>query len=121
MKMHRNDPDMTELDDLFTRARATDVPEGLMGRVLEDALAEQPVPRARVAPSLWQQITSALGGWQGMGGLVAATCAGLWIGISPPQDLPEGLSVFLGSDTVYYSTEDPSLFGFGWDLEEGTS
>ena len=59
------------------------------------------------------------GGWQGLGGLVAATCAGFWIGISPPDMLPDTGAVLLGyeiSDTVSF---DDGAAGFGWDAEEG--
>jgi hypothetical protein len=118
MKMNRTDPDMTELDALLAQARDIDTPTPLMGRVLEDALAQQPVPRLRVAPTIWAQLANVLGGWQGMGGLVAATCAGLWIGISPPQALPESIIEILGT-TDSYVQQDPSLSGFGWDVEEG--
>jgi hypothetical protein len=96
--------------------------EGFMARVLEDALAQQPMPSV-APPSLWQQITSIVGGWQGMGGLVAATCAGFWIGINPPEGLPTQFDTFLNTETsvsfLDNENDDGALFGFGWDMEEG--
>ena len=96
--------------------------EGFMSRVLGDALAQQPMPE--IAPlSVWQQITGMVGGWQGMGGLFAVTCAGFWIGINPPEGLPAQFDTFLNLETSVLAFDDESddsaLFGFGWDIEEG--
>ena len=96
--------------------------EAFMSRVLGDALAQQPMPE--IAPlSVWQQITGMFGGWQGMGGLVAVTCAGFWIGINPPEGLPTQFDTFLNLETSVLAFDDESddsaLFGFGWDIEEG--
>lgn len=98
--------------------------EALMARVLADAFEQQPMPNAQVAaPSLWDHVTSMFGGWQGMGGLVAATCAGFWIGVSPPEGLPPQFNTFLNLETsvsqLDADSEYSSLVGFGWDVEEG--
>jgi|TARA_B110000908_G_scaffold111430_1_gene130727 hypothetical protein len=96
--------------------------ETFMARVLDDALAQQPMPHL-APPSFWQQITTMFGGWQGMGGLVAATCAGFWIGISPPEGLPTQFDTFLNIETSVSFLDDENeggaLFGFGWNMEEG--
>ncbi|MDE1130226.1 MAG: hypothetical protein OSA49_01570 [Ascidiaceihabitans sp.] len=119
------DLDMNALDALFEQA-TNDVgaqpSETFMARVVTDALAQQPMPQF-AQPSLWEQITSMVGGWQGMGGLVAATCAGFWVGINPPEGLPTQFETFLGSETsislLEDGIEDTGMFGFGWDMEEG--
>ena len=114
---------MTEdLDAILAQAASEkdDLPAGLAARVLGDAdqvLSEQvlrPVRRPATGAFRWLP-----GGWQGLGGLVAATCAGFWIGISPPDMLPDTGAVLLGyevSDTVSF---DDGAAGFGWDAEEG--
>jgi len=119
------DLDMNALDALFVEAvndASTQPSESFMARVVTDALARQSMPKI-APPSLWVQITAMVGGWQGMGGLVAATCAGFWIGINPPEDLSTQLETFLGSETsvslLEDGIEDTGIFGFGWDMEEG--
>jgi len=119
------DRDMNALDALFVEAvndASTQPSESFMARVVTDALARQSMPKI-AQPSLWVQITAMVGGWQGMGGLVAATCAGFWIGINPPEGLPTQLETFLGSETsvslLEDGIEDTGIFGFGWDMEEG--
>ena len=119
------DLDMNPLDALFAQAKndvGAQPSEAFMTRVVTDALAQQPMPQ--FAPSsLWEQITSMVGGWQGMGGLVAATCAGFWIGINPPEGLPSQFETFLGNETSISALEDgiddTGMFGLGWDMEEG--
>ena len=98
--------------------------DAFMARVLADALEQQPMPNAQVnAPSLWEQVTAMFGGWQGMGGLVAATCTGFWIGVSPPEGLPTQFDTFLNLETSVSQLDSDSeysaLVGFGWDVEEG--
>lgn len=119
------DLDMNGLDALFAQAKndvGAQPSEAFMTRVVTDALAQQPMPQF-APPSLWEQITSMVGGWQGMGGLVAATCAGFWIGINPPEGLPSQFETFLGNETSISALEDgiddTGMFGFGWDMEEG--
>lgn len=118
------DFDMDALDALLADAAhdpAVMPKETFMARVLDDALAQQPMPRF-AEPSLWQKFTTMVGGWQGMGGLVAATCAGFWIGVNPPTGLPTQFDTFLNMETSVSfldESDDSALFGFGWDMEEG--
>lgn len=65
-----------------------------MDRLISDAMAAQdaliappPVapPVTRPAPGIWQQIREGLGGWPGLGGLVAASLVGIWFGAAPPS------------------------------------
>jgi hypothetical protein len=120
-----DDLNMAALDTLLGDAQnapASLPSEAFMTRVLEDALAQQPMPQF-VKPTLWQHITSMIGGWQGMGGLVAATCAGFWIGINPPEGLPAQFDTILNLETsvtqLDEGTQDSAIFGLGWDVEEG--
>ncbi|MFT6024661.1 MAG: hypothetical protein ACI9PY_002790 [Ascidiaceihabitans sp.] len=114
-------PDMTGLDALFSdAAKGPDLApsEAFMTQMMESALAHQPVPVAIAVP-WWRQALSVLGGWQGMGGLVAATCAGFWIGVNPPDTMPSSFDSLLNIEAVYSNSEDTAdLLGFGWVLEE---
>lgn len=122
--MTRNEiKDMTELDEMLDRAASQDmdVPPDLMSRVLLDADALQPRPQLQGATkrlSVWQRVSEAFGGWPAMGGLVAATCAGFWIGFSDVTDLETGRLLLLGDQDAWLSEEAAEISGFGWDLEE---
>ena len=101
------------LEEFFAEARALrPVPsDDLMARLLADADRERPQPLAApvVARGGWRNWIAALGGWPAMGGLVAATVTGVWIGAAPPARLSsllpslwgETVSVAVGAD------EDP--------------
>ncbi|EYD75489.1 Dihydroorotate dehydrogenase [Rubellimicrobium mesophilum DSM 19309] len=106
---------MTERDDLenlFSEARALRPEPGddLMARILADAEAvaaerERPVRPVSAGPG-WRNWLRTLGGWPAVGGLVASTVAGLWIGVAQPAALSdiaasvwgEQVSVNLGVD-----------------------
>lgn len=92
------------LDDLFAVARMqTPQPtDALMARVLADAAGGPAPQRAVSRPGLWAQLCQALGGWPAVGGLAAATVAGIWIGIAPPDGL-ENLADSVIGDTVTVS------------------
>lgn len=80
-----------DLDDFFAAARRADpVPsDALMARVVADAAALQPRP-APVAsavpsgPGFWSALAGVFGRSGAMGGLIAATIGGLWIGVVQP-------------------------------------
>ena len=63
-------------------------------------------------------LRAALGGWRGMGGLVAATCAGFWIGVALPLGLTGAGAA--GADTFDLSQAYAAdgFSAFGWDMEE---
>ncbi len=112
------------LEALLQDARRPQLPDGLMSRVLDAGLAAQPAPGGTSAPvSRWQRLTGAMtgaiGGWQGLGGLVAATCAGFWIGINPPQYLPDVALSLLGADAVFETTDTAEVTAYGWVVDEG--
>ncbi|MBW4708463.1 hypothetical protein KX928_11780 [Roseobacter sp. YSTF-M11] len=114
---------MTATDRMLEAARRTppDVPARLMARVLEDADALQPAiaPAMAPHPALWRRIAAGIGGWQGVGGLVAATCAGIWIGVSPPAAIPDAGAYLLGYEMGATASSTAELTSFGWDLDEG--
>lgn len=115
--------DMTALDDLLAQARPPEPSPDLMARVTADALTLQPVPyRVAARRSVWTRVRGAMaavGGWQGLGGLVAATCAGVWIGVSPPAVVPDLVGTLWSLDSVQNEDITPELSGFGWDIEDG--
>ncbi|MBI1416273.1 MAG: hypothetical protein GC146_03535 [Limimaricola sp.] len=97
------------LDDIFAAARRTEAQPSaaLMGRIIADAAtvsAARAVPAARVAPprGLWALLAAVIGGWPTLGGLVAATMAGFWIGFAPPASL-SGLTASVMGETVSVS------------------
>lgn len=86
-----------DLDELFALARtgSAAMPSSeLLARVMagaEQALqdvaeAGRPIvtaaPGAVVPRRIWSQVAQALGGWGGIGGLAAASFAGLWLGLA---------------------------------------
>lgn len=113
------------LDDLFAEAKsdAAGAPsEDFMARVLADAEALQP-PAPELAESvkrrgLLQALFDTLGGWQGTGGLVAATMASVWIGFSGAESLTvDSLQAIVSGDTEFYLSDLGGDFSF--DFGEG--
>ncbi|KIC13837.1 hypothetical protein [Leisingera sp. ANG-Vp] len=98
--MAETDKALQELEDLFAAARAERpaVPDRLTAAILEDAARErlraEPVaPRRPARRPLWRQLAEAVGGWPAMGGLAAASAAGLWIGLAPPSFVPDPVAL----------------------------
>ncbi|WP_298857727.1 hypothetical protein [uncultured Sulfitobacter sp.] len=111
--------DTFDLEALFEDARANppQMRSDLSARILADAETQMPrVP-------LWRRVMGAVGGPAGLGGLVTATVAGFWIGVSPPVDTVDPLVLFGAVEsTAAYELTD--LTGFDWatfdlDSEEG--
>ncbi len=98
--MKMTDPKGDMLDDLFAQARRVKPPvsDALMARVLADAALQQ--RPAAVTPGV--SLLDVIGGWFAVGGLAAATFAGLWIGVAPPVAV-EDLTAGLLGDTVIVS------------------
>lgn len=82
--------DHSDLDALFALGRSggAEPSVDLMARVMADAdavLLHHAVPVARALkarPPVWSQLVQALGGWGGIGGLLTASFAGLWLGLA---------------------------------------
>ncbi len=106
--------DLDDLDALFAEARDEAKPSPtLSARVLADAdrVLRESEYMAAPEPSggLFSWMT-AIGGWRGAGGLIAATVAGVMIGFSAPEAIDEvlgGQLSFLG--LVESSTLLPGL------------
>lgn len=101
------DRDDEALEDFFKagRADAPDLGPDLMARILADAAAQQPAP-VPAAGTLqgtprgrggFGWFADLIGGWPAMGGLAAATVAGVWIGAAPPAALEDMATGVLGS------------------------
>jgi len=118
-----NDFDDDALEGLFAAARANppQVSADLQARVLADAQAHMPkAPRQPWHRALWQ----ILGGAAGLSGLATAAAVGVWIGVAPPEGLPD-----LAGQIVSNSWPDAAIDlgetdtaadwgGYGWDMEE---
>lgn len=105
--MTMTDPNDDMLDDLFAEARGVNpqVSDDLTARVLVDAGAAQeaaPAPKSVAQPGLWSRLMDMVGGWPSVGGLAAATVAGIWIGVAPPASV-ENLTASLVGDSVSVS------------------
>jgi hypothetical protein len=93
--MTTTDRDQMELDDLLAEARELRPEPGpdLMARILADAghiTAEREPPQpVSASPGAWREWLGLLGGWPTVGGLVASTLAGLWIGVAQPATLSD--------------------------------
>lgn len=112
------DDKQDDLEAVFAaaRQRPADVSDGLMARVLADA--DRIAAMRRPAP-MWLQIRDALGGWPALGGLAAASAAGVWIGLAPPQALPDPAQLFMGTETSAISdTLSEGFFDVAAILEE---
>lgn len=110
------------LDDLFAEAKGDPdaaVSDAFMARMVDEALRHQPQAASLSSTTpdrgFWASLFDTIGGWQGTGGLMAATMASVFIGFSGAEALTiEGLQTVLGVDTEYYMTD---LTG-GFDLTE---
>lgn len=105
--------DKDNLDLLFAQARENrpELPDDLTVRILTDAEAvrlDRMKPDQPKAKPLWTRVLAGLGGWQGMGGLVAASMAGVWIGFSAPGFLPDPANYIYAQD-VSFVVADLSL------------
>lgn len=120
--MMMTEPKDEMLDDLFAQARRVtpEVAADLMARVMADAERSSQPAIAKPAPrrDLMSRILDVLGGWSVVGGLTAATVAGVWIGISPPAALDD-LTAGLSGDVVALSLFDEVPFGFEEGLADG--
>ena len=120
----KNDMDAL-LNDLF--AEAKDAPEAqvsddFMARMLAEAEAHQPQPAAMAAPvaerGFLATLFETLGGWQGTGGLIAATMASVFIGFSGAEALTlDGLQTVITGDTESYISDLSGGFTFSTEAE----
>ena len=119
MKMTKDDD--TALDDLFAQVRAEEVPvrDALLDRIMLDAdtVLAQMRPAAPAAasaatrPGLGAMLLDAIGGWPSFSGLAAATVAGVWIGVAPPDALGTLSATFWGGTIEVPLLESDALLG----------
>jgi hypothetical protein len=120
------------LEAAFAAARAAaaaPAPGALLARIEADARAAlRPEPAAAparprpVAGGRWRDLMQALGGWPGLGGLVAASAAGVWLGLAAPAALDGlGLPGAAGIDDTAAETFADGYLAGGYfsTLEEG--
>lgn len=113
--------DDKHLDNVFAKIRdeirdEENFPsEAFLDRVMLDAdnvLAQAGVgaPAREPAPAgFGAMMLDLIGGWPSFGGLAAATLAGVWIGVSPPDALADLSAGLLGS-TVEVSLFETDVF-----------
>lgn len=103
--MQDRDTGFDDLDALFSAARARPaVPsEAVMGRVLADALALQPLSPVFVAAAvpptpvgLWHGVVAFFGGLGALAGMGSAAAAGLFIGFVQPTGLSDLSAALIG-------------------------
>ena len=105
------------LDAFFDASRCdvAQMPADLGERMLADAFAVQAgisghaVRRPFAANGFWTQLSEALGGWYGIGGLAAACATGVWLGFAPPQGIPDLVGLLVQSETATDIFESQSL------------
>jgi hypothetical protein len=124
MKMTADtEAEIEALENLLAEAAQVppEVPPQLAARILADARAEQarvlrrPVSRG----GFLEWLRASVGGWPAVGGLAAATCAGFWIGISPPQGIPDAGALLLDAETAQFEEDTGTIYAFGWEPGEG--
>lgn len=116
------EPSTTETEQLerafdALRRSPPDVPKGLLERIESDAVAALSDNARPAAPShpAREGFFSWIGGWQGASGLLAASVAGLAIGVFQPVSLSVGLTA--DEELVLFEAEVlPDISG---SLEEG--
>ena len=102
-----------ELEALFDAARdgaesdPSGLPPGLRARILADAYF---VTEQRALP-LWRVWLKAVGGWPTVGGVLAASLTGLWIGVMPPPVIENFEGRLFGETEVVTLFVDAELFG----------
>lgn len=84
--MTKPDLTQTELQLLFDAAQDVPAPDPAFLHRLEGAAVAALRPEA--VGRDWT-LRDLLGGWMGLSGLAAASLVGLWIGIAPPDVLPD--------------------------------
>lgn len=120
----REQPQDKALEAFFQAGRRGDPApsDDLVARVLEDAT--QVSRRAACPRGLWSWlagVVAPVGGWPGVAGLSVATCAGLWIGVSPPDGWAARGDAVLGLDGAASMAIDaaPETLWPGLSFDEG--
>lgn len=115
--MMMTDPKMDMLDDIFAQVRAVapTPSDDLVARVLADAeTADQKVAAPAPRPGFFAGLLEAVGGWPSVGGLVAATAAGIWVGVAPPASVEDFTASTFGDSVAI------GVFAEDLDFDIGT-
>lgn len=90
------------------RAARPDPSDDLMARIMTDAFAAMPAPGGvtHSGVGLGARVRAIFGGWGSMGGLVATTLAGVWIGFAAPGPLATLTTDVLSATAASASTVD---------------
>lgn len=118
-----------ELELLFQAAREEMAlpSEALWAQVLADSEASMapPLPLVKQSPpriGLLAGLIAAIGGWPGMAGLTTAIVAGVWIGVSNPEQLnawAEAGLLPVASSSYQLEDFEPDYHGLSALLDEG--
>jgi hypothetical protein len=100
----RNDPNL-ELFFEAARKRVPAMPSDLTDRIAADAARVQARSSYAMAGRL-RRFLDALGGWSAIGGMATACAAGIWIGFSPPERLPDPVELVRLADADLFSDDD---------------
>jgi len=111
----RSGDDLTEALFDLARAQAPDLPPALEARILADAQAVRP---AKGALGFWRDRWHRWGGMPALGGMVSATVVGFWLGIAPPEGLPDLAGQLVGTpqQAALAQDEEAGVDLFGTDL-----
>lgn len=98
--------DEMDLDQLLAKARQTrpDLPDDLAVRIVTDAETvrlDRLKPASSSRRSVWVRMLDGIGVWQSMGGLVAASAVGVWIGWSAPDFLPDPAAIIYPQENSF--------------------
>jgi hypothetical protein len=117
--MMMTDPNDDMLDDLFAQARAEtpDPSQALVARVLADADTALLAP-VQVQTGLFTRMLDMIGGWPAMGGLAAATIAGIWVGVAPPPSVEDFTAAAFGEPVAIGIFAEDLDFDMG-DVTDG--
>ena len=84
-----------------------------------EAFAAGGRPAAAQPRGFWAALWSGLGGWPAVGGLAAATVAGIWIGYNPNLGVADTLVAALGGTAAADAALADLATGFEFAFEEG--
>ncbi|MBK0326694.1 hypothetical protein I5535_05235 [Rhodobacteraceae bacterium F11138] len=114
--MAETDRDLSDFENLFRAARDQHavLPQDLEDRIIADGLQVQRSRLSVAAPRVrtvgrWKLLLDVLGGWPAMGGMAAACAAGVWLGLAPPQALPDPMQLVQAGESNWLVDDDLAL------------
>lgn len=106
------DPKTDMLDDLFAQARElTPTPsDDLFARVLAGAVIPPAATVVARPHGIGAKFLGLLGGWPAVGGLAAATFAGVWVGVAPPAAVEDYTAALWGDEITVSIFADTTVY-----------